>query len=69
MGLRQGFGWLGWSPDGRQIVSMSSDESAEATLVNLADGTRRSVPRWYAEDWQRLAFDEVEQPTAAPGGP
>jgi hypothetical protein len=55
VGFSQGFGGLGWSPDGRQIVSMPADEDALATLVDLADGTSRDVPRWYTSSWQRLA--------------
>jgi Tol biopolymer transport system component len=50
-----GFGDLGWSPDGNQIVSVSANEGDLATLVNLVDGTSRDVPRWYTDSWQRLA--------------
>jgi Tol biopolymer transport system component len=50
-----GFGGLGWSPDGSQIVSMPADEQSQASLVNLADGVPHLVPRWYTSNWQRLA--------------
>ena len=49
-----GFGRLGWSPDGLQIVSTSADGDL-ATLVNLVDGRERLVPIWYVSSWQRLA--------------
>jgi Tol biopolymer transport system component len=54
LGFR-GFGSLGWSPDGSQIVSTPNDEDVEASLVRLDDGTIRRVPRWYVGDWQRVA--------------
>jgi Tol biopolymer transport system component len=54
LGFR-GFGSLGWSPDGSQIVSTPADEDVEASLVRLDDGTIRRVPRWYIGDWQRVA--------------
>ena len=54
-GFRHGFGTLGWSPDGTQLVTTPASEVDQARLINLADGSIRRVPRWYAAAWQRLA--------------
>jgi len=50
-----GFGGLGWSPDGNQVVTLSAHPGAQATLLNLVDGSSRIVPSWYTASWQRLA--------------
>jgi Tol biopolymer transport system component len=68
VGFTGGFGGLGWSPDGRYVVSVPAEESNMAMMVNLADGTIRAVPRWYTESWQRLApgTDPAPLPTPSP---
>jgi dipeptidyl aminopeptidase/acylaminoacyl peptidase len=50
-----GFGAFGWSPDGTEIVLGSANESRDAALIRVVDGSHRSVPRWYTASWQRVA--------------
>jgi Tol biopolymer transport system component len=63
-----GFGGLAWSPDGSLVVATPADETAEATLLNVVDGTSHYVPRWYVETWQRLPIESSRFPTPAPAG-
>jgi hypothetical protein len=50
-----GFGDFGWSPDGRMIALGSANQAVDAALITVDAWSYRSVPPWYAANWQRVA--------------
>ena len=53
--VRGGFGELGWSPDGTMVVFSPENPTFDSVVVEVANGSFRSVPRWWTSSWQRLA--------------